>query len=151
MSVWEDLTICDFLDIIDSWKLVGWAKNGVQVTNLLDRIISVLGCLKPVQNSYFRSRPAIFQFSGTLIYLPISNTERNYSTCIYLYLSASGAQFHARPTGDQEVAGSTPAEVGNIFFFEIWSWNIFYDHSLPSTDSRKAVVSFWRKNVHNTG
>ena len=31
------------------------------------------------------------------------------------------------------------------------SWNIFYGHSLPSADSRRAVVSFWRKNVHNTG
>ena len=31
------------------------------------------------------------------------------------------------------------------------SWNIFYGHSLRSADSRKAVVSFWRKNVHNTG
>ena len=51
-----------------------------------------------------------------------------------------------RPTGDQEVAGSTPAEVGNMF-----SWNIFYGHFLPSADSRKAVVNFWRKNVHNTG
>ena len=28
---------------------------------------------------------------------------------------------------------------------------IFYGHSLPSADSRRAVVSFWRKNVHNTG
>ena len=36
-------------------------------------------------------------------------------------------------------------------FVEIWSWNIFYGHSLPSADSRRAVVSFWRQNVHNTG
>ena len=55
-----------------------------------------------------------------------------------------------RPTGDQEVAGSTPTEIGNIFHGD-WSWNIFYGHSLPSADSRRAVVSFWRKNVHNTG
>ena len=27
----------------------------------------------------------------------------------------------------------------------------FYGHSLPSTDSREAVVSFWQRNVHNTG
>ena len=37
------------------------------------------------------------------------------------------------------------------FFRGDWSWNIFYGHSLPSSDSRRAVVSFWRKNVHNTG
>ena len=37
------------------------------------------------------------------------------------------------------------------FFSGDWSWNIFYGHSLPSADSRRAVVSFWRKNVHNTG
>ena len=37
------------------------------------------------------------------------------------------------------------------FFHGDWSQNIFYSHSLPSTDSRKAVVSFWRKNVHYTG
>ena len=37
------------------------------------------------------------------------------------------------------------------FFREDWPWNIFYGHSPPSADSRRAVVSFWRKNVHNTG
>ena len=37
------------------------------------------------------------------------------------------------------------------FFHGDWSWNIFYGHSLPSADSRRAVVSFSRKNVHNTG
>ena len=37
------------------------------------------------------------------------------------------------------------------FFRGDWSWNIFYGHSLPSADLRRAVVSFWRKNVHNTG
>ena len=46
--------------------------------------------------------------------------------------------------------GSTPAEVGNILSWRL-IWNIFYRHSLPSADSRRAVVSFWRKNVHNTG
>ena len=29
-----------------------------------------------------------------------------------------------------------------------WLWNNFYCHSLPFTDSRRAVVSYWRKNVH---
>ena len=54
-----------------------------------------------------------------------------------------------RPTGDQEVAGSTPAEVGNIL-----SWRLIMKYFLRSfspIDSRRAVVSFWLKNVHNTG
>ena len=38
----------------------------------------------------------------------------------HLYsLPASVAQLDARPTGDQEVAGSIPAEVGNIL-----SWRL---------------------------
>ena len=32
-----------------------------------------------------------------------------------------------------------------------WSWSIFYGHSLPFADWRRAVVNFWQKNVHNTG
>ena len=66
-------------------------------------------------------------------------------------LPASLAQLDApsdwRPGGG---AGSTPAEISNIL-----SWRLimkyFYGHSLPSADSRRAVVSFWQKNVHNTG
>ena len=34
-------------------------------------------------------------------------------------LAASVAQLDARPTGDQEVAGSTPAEVGNILLWRL--------------------------------
>ena len=47
-----------------------------------------------------------------------------------------------RPTGDQEVAGSTPAEVGNILSWRLIMKYFFYGHSLPSADSRRAVVSF---------
>ena len=62
---------------------------------------------------------------------------------------SSVAQLDARLTGDQEVAGSTPA--GSATFFRgDWIKEYFHGHSLPSADSRRAVVSFWRKNVHNT-
>ena len=55
----------------------------------------------------------------------------------------------ALSTGDQEVAGSIPAEVGNI----LW-WRLvmkYFLRSFSPTDSRRAVVSFWQKTVHNTG
>ena len=41
-------------------------------------------------------------------------------------LNAGRPQLDVRPTGDQEVAGSIPAEVGNIL-----SWR--YDHEIFST------------------
>ena len=61
------------------------------------------------------------------------------------------AQLDACPTGDQDVAGSTPARSATFFRGNLIISNIFYGHSVPSADSRSAVVSFWRKNVHNTG
>ena len=48
-----------------------------------------------------------------------------------------------RPVG----RGFNPRRGRQHFFVEI-DHEIF---SLPSTDSRRAVVSFWQKNVHNTG
>ena len=42
-------------------------------------------------------------------------------------LLASVAQLDARPTGDQEVAGSTPAEVGNFL-----SWRLLMTYFLRS-------------------
>ena len=34
------------------------------------------------------------------------------------------------------------------FFHGDWSWNHSYGHSLPMTDSSRAVVRYWRKYVH---
>ena len=44
---------------------------------------------------------------------------------------ASVAQLDARPTGDQEVAGSTPVGLATFFRGEL-SLNIFFCYSLPS-------------------
>ena len=43
----------------------------------------------------------------------------------------------------------SPSLVINHSFIEIdHELSIFCGYSLPSSDSRRAVVSFWRKNVH---
>ena len=47
------------------------------------------------------------------------------------------------PTDDQEVASSTPAGLTTFFQGDL----IMKCHSLPSADSRRAVVSFLQKNV----
>ena len=55
------------------------------------------------------------------------------------------AQSDARSTGDQEVAGSIRVrkhsfvEIDHEYFLRIFS---------ASADLRRAVVSFWQKNVH---
>ena len=64
---------------------------------------------------------------------------------------ASVAQFGARPTGDQEVAGLTLAGSAHSVVeidHEMLSMVIL---SLTLIHSRRAVVSFWQKNVHNSG
>ena len=79
--------------------------------------------------------------------------DSGQATALVIFCTAETTRWLSwmrRPTGDQEVAGSTPAEVGNII-----SWRLIMKYFLrsfsPFADSRRAVVSFWRKNVHNTG
>ena len=66
----------------------------------------------------------------------------------YMYVNAKSRprwlSWMRRPTGDQEVAGSTPAEVGNTLLWRLIMK--YFLHSVPSDDSRRAVVSFWWKN-----
>ena len=69
-------------------------------------------------------------------------------TCNIGGQTASVAKLDARLTGDQEVAGSSPA--GSATFFRDLIMKYFYGHFLPSADLKMAVVSFWRKNLHKT-
>ena len=54
-----------------------------------------------------------------------------------LYGPASVAQLDVRPTRDQEVAGLNPAGSATFFPGDLITK---YFHSLPSADSRRAVV-----------
>ena len=58
------------------------------------------------------------------------------------------AQLDARSLGDEVTVDS--CEVDNILSWR-FDHEIFSTVILSSTDSRRAGVSFWRKNVHNTG
>ena len=98
-----------------------------------------------------------YRTNGPLVNLPIFNTSNknkagdiNSPWNLLVYSAGQGltlSQLDACPTGDQEVAGSIPARFAT-FFHGDWSWNIFYGHYLPSTDSRWAVISFEQENVH---
>ena len=66
------------------------------------------------------------------------------------FIMALLTQLDERPTGDQEVAGSTPARsaafLGGDLIMKYFLWSFS-----PFRWFKKAVVSFWQKNVHNTG
>ena len=68
-----------------------------------------------------------------LLMLRICRRNNKYALTVMLlllhfkFMPASVAQLDARPTGDQEVPGSTPAEVGNIL-----SWRLIMKYFLRS-------------------
>ena len=64
-------------------------------------------------------------------------------------MSTNERRINEHTTGDQEVAGLTQLDQQHSFV-EI-DHKLFSTVILPSADSRRAVVSFWWKNVHNTG
>ena len=213
MSVWEDLTVWDFLDIIDSWKLVGWGKMGFKAQTCWTNLLAFRSVWNWSRILNFGPDRLFFRFSRALgIHYNPAGTWRKYNVAstsmqrrcidleatlylhhvpagkhlikypwrmfswrymkiililrvsrgvlyefmeytgewIYLKYSTLVAKLDDNPTGDQEVAGSIP-DGSAIFFCGDWPWNSCYGHFLPSTDSRRAVVSFWRKNMHNTG
>ena len=59
-------------------------------------------------------------------------------------------QLDERPTGDQEVAGSIPAGPAAFLGGDL-IMKYFLRSFSPFHWFKKAVVSFWQKNVHNTG
>ena len=76
------------------------------------------------KKSYFTIRQIFWSYEGFLSLTAYSTVSR----------PASMAQLDACLTVDQY------GRVGNIYFFlGDYSWNIFCSHSLPSTDSRRAV------------
>ena len=94
-------------------------------------------------------RRKLGRISNENINFSLNGSMCNNYECTYIsWLPASVARMR-RPTGDKEVAGSTQPRSAT-YFRRDRSLNIFYGHSLPSADSRRAVFSFWRKNVHNT-
>ena len=97
-----------------SWSPVGWC---IQLSNpgRHNGDIRKIFCGYPV-------------LSGAVNYMYITLDWMLFQPKIYLvHFLVSVAQLDARPTGDQEVVGSTPAEVGNIL-----SWRLIMKYFLRS-------------------
>ena len=58
------------------------------------------------------------------------------------------AKWTVHPAKTQISLGIHPVWSEPLSFVETWSWKKFYAHTPFSADSRRAVVSYWRKNVH---
>ena len=121
----------------------GWGKEDVFIFS-----VSAWSFAFPSVSSVFRSPHLCYLFYHFFSELCVVKLHLNNNP--KYWHSEAWANSVDRQTGDQEVAGSTSPRSAT-FFRGDWSWNIFYGHSFPSADSRRAVVSFWRKNVHNTG
>ena len=67
LSVWEDLTFCDFLDIIDSWKLVGWGKMGFKAQTCWTDLLAFWGVWNRSRILNFGPDRLFFRFSRALI------------------------------------------------------------------------------------
>ena len=65
------------------------------------------------------------------------------NTCKYAGL---GSSVGCVQNGDQEVVSSR-LRSGTILSVRLII-NLFYGHSLPFADSKRAVVSYWQKNGH---
>ena len=72
--------------------------------------------------------------------------------CSYEFLSKINKNELLHPTplkmkmdgGRSRVRSSGPA----TFFRGDWSWNHLYGHYFLGTDSSRAVVNYWQKDVH---
>ena len=99
-------------------------------------------CMKTIKVFWSRDQPhQLKSFKDRYLYTKIlmSPTATNAISFISS-LSAGLGGSDALLTGGR---GFDPPPRSATFFCGDWSWNIFYSHSLPSADARRAVVSFW--------
>ena len=97
--------------------------------------------LRPLADHYLRDSLVVEKNPSRINFRPCS---REYN-CVFLWLRlyAQPCQMHVCLACGRMVVGSIIGS-GNILL----SWNHFYGHSLPTADSSRAVVSYWRKDVH---
>ena len=125
---------------------LSWLFQSSQCISCFENLPSVFWLFQRLQcTSFFENYPSLswlFQSSQCI------SCFKNCSTRTWVGLGGSvgcAVRLETRRSWVQ------PPPRSATFFHGDWSWNIFYGHSLPSADSRRAVFSFWRKNVHNTG
>ena len=123
----------DFIQIVDTNSNTEWQTVQIQISWFLQKPTDLdLYCLQRQDISGF-SRTRVNKFAEWM--------ANSVDPDQMLHFSMSDLALHCFLKNMSSHQG----------FCRDWSWKIFCCHSLPSDESRRAVVSFWLKNVHNTG
>ena len=80
LSVWKDLTVCDFLDIIDLWKLVGLGKMGFKAQTCWTDLLAFWGVWNRSRILNFGPDWLFFRFSRALVYSAFSRCTDSAGT-----------------------------------------------------------------------
>ena len=140
--IWPVLTII-VSNINLSDKMPDTNSAGPDQTALLGAVWSgptLFACLPSILWRRHTKKKNILQAKN------VNKAFKMYSIFIYADLS-----WLCILNGNQEIVDLIPTGYCTsiaIFFCGDLLWNIFYCHSLPSADSRRAVNSFWSKNMH---
>ena len=107
--------------------LFSWKKNTVNFSSayIAKTVLKVNGDLTPADSILLYSGNSMTPMICQVLFSP-NNNNKNLECSL-------------RPSP------------GLQHYFVETDHNFFYSHSLLSVDSRRAVVSFWQNNLHNTG
>ena len=96
-------------------------------------------------------RTQLSQESGQFVGLEFNTTFNTIkvmlSQSVYKPVAGLGGSVGCAVRLETRRSRVQPPPRSATFFRGDWSWNIFYGHSPPSADSRRAVVSFWLSMV----
>ena len=92
-----------------------------------------------------------------IITVPLHNDFSNYLCFDFSTVSLSAVNYYCTTTQWFQYYITVHwfqyciTQCSELLLYHYTVISVLSRHSLPSADSRRAVVSFWRKNVHNTG
>ena len=92
---------------------------------------------------HFLQRFRIFMYRSLFL---CNNSDQTWLSNALTFIgrgSSIGSEFAWHASGPE-----FDPHVRHILSWRLWSWKHFYGHSPSSADSRRVVVSYWRKNVH---
>ena len=149
MSVWKDLTVCDFLDIIDLWKLVGLGKMGFKAQTCWTDLLAFWGVWNRSRILNFGPDQLFFRFSRALFTVfahsiqtpqPLTHFIQIWTSTIYYpMLCLKIAGWVANNVDPDETLQFVASHMGlHCLLRPVWpnTYNkVLYGHSHAQTDS----------------